>query len=171
MSTEEGSSPLTCTRCALTHELGESFCRNCGMPLVYAGGREQEPITDAHERARKVRPQFARGELMRVTGGRNLSEAELIQNILLDQGIPSILQRTRGFDVPDFLAAGPRDVMVPESGYQEARKLLSDADLLTVEPEPGSMPGIGSPARLAAWLGAAIVLAFMLVWVLYWASA
>jgi hypothetical protein len=140
------------------------------MPLVYAGDREQEPITDAHERARKVRPQMARGELRRVTGGRNLSEAELIQGILLDQGIPSILRRTRGFDVPDFLAAGPRDVLVPESGYEEARRLLSDADLLTVEAPPGSMPGIGSPGRLAAWLGAAILFGFALVMVLYWAT-
>jgi hypothetical protein len=140
------------------------------MPLVYAGEREQAPITDAHERARKVRPQMARGELRRVTGGRNLSEAELIQGILLDQGIPSILRRTRGFDVPDFLAAGPRDVLVPESGYEEARTLLSDADLLTVEAPPGSMPGIGSPARLAAWLGAAILFGFALVMVLYWAT-
>ena len=110
------------------------------MPLVYAGTREEEPITDAHEKARKVRPQLARGELRRVTGGRNLSEAELIQGILLDQGIPSILRRTRGFDVPDFLAAGPRDVLVPESGYQAARELLRDADLLTMEAEPGSLP-------------------------------
>ena len=33
------------------------------MPLVYAGTREEEPITDAHERARKVRPQYAHGDL------------------------------------------------------------------------------------------------------------
>jgi hypothetical protein len=137
------------------------------MPLVYAGTREEEPITDAHEKARKVRPQLARGELVRVTGGRNLADSELIQGILLDQGIPSILRRTRGFDVPDFLAAGPRDVLVPESGYEAARELLRDADLLTVEPEPGSLPGIGSPARLAAWLGAAVIAAAALVWVLY----
>jgi Putative prokaryotic signal transducing protein len=164
---EEEKGPLTCPRCALAHPISERFCRQCGMPLVYAGRREEEPVTDAHERARKVRPQFARGELVRVTGGRNLSEAELIQGILLDQGIPSVLRRTRGFDVPDFLAAGPRDVLVPESGYEEARDLLRDADLLTVEPEPGSLPGIGSPARLAAWLGAALIAAFALVWVLY----
>ncbi len=167
MNDSEQAGPLTCPRCALAHSLDERFCRDCGMPLVYAGTREEEPITDAHERARKVRPQLARGELVRVTGGRNLSEAELIQGILLDQGIPSILRRTRGFDVPDFLAAGPRDVLVPESGYEAARDLLSDADLLTVEPEPGSLPGIGSPARLAAWLLAAVIAAFALIWVLY----
>jgi len=167
VSDEEQAGPLTCPRCALAHSLDERFCRNCGMPLVYSGTREEEPITDAHERARKVRPQLARGDLVRITGGRNLAEAELIQGMLLDQGIPSILRRTRGFDVPDFLAAGPRDVMVPESGYEAARELLRDADLLTVEPEPGSLPGIGSPARLAAWLVVALIAAFALIWVLY----
>ena len=167
MNEGEGAGPLTCPRCALAHGLDERFCRNCGMPLVYAGTREEEPITDAHEKARKVRPQLARGELVRVTGGRNISEAELIQGILLDQGIPSILRRTRGFDVPDFLAAGPRDVMVPESGYEKARELLRDADLLTVEADPDSLPGVGSPARLAAWLLAAVIVAFALIWVLY----
>ena len=159
--------PLTCPRCALSHEADERFCRECGMPLVYAGTREQQPITDAHERARKVRPQYARGELVRVTGGRNLSDSELIQGILLDQGIPSILRRTRGFDVPDFLAAGPRDVLVPESGYEQARELLSDADLLTAEAQPGSLPGIGSPARLALGIAIAFVFAVALVWILY----
>jgi hypothetical protein len=161
----EQSGPLTCPRCALEHGADQRFCRECGMPLVYKGAREQQPVTEAHEIARKVRPQFARGGLHRVTGGRNQSDAELIQGILLDQGIPSILRRTRGFDVPDFLAAGPRDVMVPESGYGQARRLLSDADLLTVEAPPGSMPGIGSPARLAIGLAIGFMLALGIVWV------
>jgi Putative prokaryotic signal transducing protein len=155
---------LTCPRCALEHDdLDERFCRDCGMPLVYTGEREQGPITDAHEKARKVRPQFARGELVKVTGGRNQADAEFVQNILLEHGIPSILRRTRGFDVPDMLAAGPRDVMVPEAGYEEARKLLSQAEMLMPEPEPGSLPGIGSPARLALWILGAVAVAFVIV--------
>jgi pimeloyl-ACP methyl ester carboxylesterase len=137
------------------------------MPLVYAGTREQAPITDAHERARKVRPQYARGDLIRVTGGRHLAEAELIQGILLEQGIPSVLRRARGFDVPDFLAAGPRDVLVPESGYEAARELLHGADLLTNEGDPSSLPGIGSPLRLAVGILVAVALAALLVFVLY----
>jgi pimeloyl-ACP methyl ester carboxylesterase len=147
--------------------MSERFCRNCGMPLVYAGSREEEPVTDAHERARKVRPQYARGELIRVTGARSLADGEMIQGILLDQGIPSLLRRARGFDVPDFLAAGPRDVLVPESGYEAARELLRGADLLTVESEPGSMPGIGSPLRLAVGVLVAVGLAALLVYLLY----
>jgi hypothetical protein len=163
--------PLTCPRCATRHPLDERFCPECGMPLVYAGGGEQEPITDAHGRARKVRPQYTGGDLVRVAGGRNQAEAELIQNILLEEGIPSILRRTRGFDVPDFLAAGPRDVLVPESGADTARALLVQAELVTNgQPEPGGIPGIGSPARLLTWVLVAVAVAAVVVWLLYLAT-
>jgi hypothetical protein len=141
------------------------------MPLVYAGLGDQEPITDAQAHARKIRPQYARGELVRVAGGRNQPEAELIQGILLEEGIPSIVRRSRGFDVPDFLAAGPRDVMVPESGFEAAHGLLADTDLASQQPQPGQLPGIGSPARLAAGILAALALATLLVWLLYQLSS
>ncbi len=137
------------------------------MPLVYAGTREEEPITDAHERARKVRPQYARGDLVRVTGARNMADGEMIQAILLDHGIPSMLRRARGFDVPDFLAAGPRDVLVPESGYETAREVLAGSDLLTAEAPPDSLPGIGSPARLALGLVASVGVAAFIVYLFY----
>ena len=163
--------PLTCPRCALAHSPDERFCRNCGMPLVYGGQREQEPITDAHERARKVRPQYARGELIRVTGARSLADGEMIQGILLEEGIPSLLRRTRGFDVPDFLAAGPRDVLVPESGYEVARELLRGADLLATEAGVPSLPGIGSPLRLAVGVLIAVALAGLIVFLLYLATS
>jgi hypothetical protein len=169
--TSSSASPLTCPRCALAHPISERFCRNCGMPLVYAGSREQEPITDAHERARKVRPQYARGELVRVTGARNSADGEMIQGILLDQGIPSMLRRARGFDVPDFLAGGPRDVLVPEAGYEAARELLRGAKLLSAESPPGSLPGIGSPLRLAVGVLAAVALAALVVYLLYLATS
>ena len=137
------------------------------MPLVYAGTREEEPVTDAHERARKVRPQYARGDLIRVTGARNMADGEMIQAILLDHGVPSMLRRVRGFDVPDFLAAGPRDVMVPESGYETAREVLAGSDMLSAEAAPDSMPGVGSPARLALGLTAAVGVAAVIVYLFY----
>ena len=40
--------------------------RDCEMPLVYVGRGEQEPITEAHERARKVKPQYTGGEPVKV---------------------------------------------------------------------------------------------------------
>ena len=37
---------------------------------------------------------------MRVAGGRNQAEAELIQGLLLEEGVPSILRRTAGSTCP-----------------------------------------------------------------------
>jgi len=166
MSESEGN-PLACPRCAIPHSMDERFCSNCGMPLVYAGTREEEPITEAHERARKVRPQYAHGDLRRVTGARSLADGEMIQSILLDNGIPSMLRRTRGFDVPDFLAGGPRDVLVPESGYESARALLAGSALLTAEEPPERLPGVGSPARLALGVIAAVGVGAVVVYLFY----
>jgi hypothetical protein len=101
------------------------------MPLVIAGGQvEEHPVSEARERARKIEPEYARGELVRVAGGRNQAEAQLIQNLLLEEGIPSLLRRSVGSDVPEMLAAGDRDVLVPESGAQAARDVLLAAELL-----------------------------------------
>jgi hypothetical protein len=163
--------PLACPRCATKHSLEERFCPECGMPLTYAGRGEQKPITDAHERARKIKPQFTEGELVRVAGGRNQAEAELIQGMLLEEGIPSILRRTRGFDVPDFLAAGPRDVMVPAAAYEPAREMLLETEMVSNGSAPDEMPGIGSPGRLLIWVLVAVAVAVALVWLLYQAAA
>jgi hypothetical protein len=101
------------------------------MPLVLAAaGVEVPPPNEAAERARKIKPEYARGPLVRVAGGRNQAEAELIQNLLLEEGIPSMFRRSAGFDVPDMLAAGDRDVLVPESGAEAARDLLMAAELM-----------------------------------------
>lgn len=62
--------------------------------------------------------------LVKVAYARNLAEAELIQGLLRQEDIPSMVQRNGGFDVPDFLAAGPRDVLVPEADAERARELL-----------------------------------------------
>jgi hypothetical protein len=78
-----------------------------------------------------------------------------------------MLRRARGFDVPDFLAGGPRDVMVPESGYEAARELLAGSDMLTAETPSDSLPGIGSPARLALGLIAAVGVGALIVYLFY----
>jgi hypothetical protein len=127
------------------------------MPLVIAGVEgESIPGGEARERARKIKPEFARGDLVRVAGGRNLAEAELIQNLLLEEGIPSMFKRSIAFDVPDFLAAGERDVLVPESGAQAARDFLIEADLMpSAAIEPMRPP---NPAKLlAGFLGGAVI--------------
>jgi uncharacterized protein YbaR (Trm112 family) len=154
------SEPLVCPTCARTFPLEERFCPDCRMPLVYAGSTGTDhPITDVGERARKIKPQYSEGELVRVAGARNQAEAEFIQGMLLEEGIPSVQRRTRGFDVPDFLAAGPRDVLVPASGALPAREVLLEAELVPTETAPTVRPG-----RLALALLALVVLIAIVAW-------
>jgi hypothetical protein len=134
------------------------------MPLVYVGRGEEAPITEAHERARKVKPQYTGGEQVRVATARNLAEAELIQGILLEEGIPSAQRRTRGFDVPDFLAAGPRDILVPAAGAEAARGLVTD--VAAGDGEPADAPA-QRPLTLLAGLLVALAGAALLVWLLF----
>ena len=89
----------------------------------------------------------------------------MIQALLLDQGVPSVVRRSAGFDVPDFLAAGPRDVLVPESGAEIARETLSGAGLgagvaTSQRPDPRQvalvLAGIFSGGAVLALIGWAI---------------
>jgi hypothetical protein len=133
------------------------------MPLVQPGSEPlEEPLSEAHGRARKIEPRYTEGRLVRVAGGRNQAEAELIQGLLLEEGIPSMLRRTAGFDVPDFLAAGPRDVLVPEAGSEAARELLHQADLA---PASAAVPG-PSLVKLVAVIGLGGAGVALLAWIL-----
>jgi hypothetical protein len=168
----EGPAPdqLACPSCARSYPLSERFCAECGMPLVHVSRHEEEAATDSHERARKVKPQYIGGELVKVGWASNQPEAELIQGILLEEGIPSVLRRTRGFDVPHFMAGGPRDVLVSQSAYAPARELLATADVARGNGgDPGaSLAGARIPAaRLAGWIIAAAGGATAIVYALY----
>lgn len=116
--------PLACPRCERRYAASERFCEVCAMPLVQAGGGETVR-SELQRRARKIRPEYARGPLVKVGRAANQPEAELIATLLLEEGIPSMQRRSGGFDVPDFMAAGPRDILVPESGAEAAREALT----------------------------------------------
>jgi len=64
------------------------------------------------------------GKLIKVAFATNQAEAEMIQGLLTEHGIPSMLKREPGFDVPDFLAAGPRQILVAEELVEPAREVL-----------------------------------------------
>jgi hypothetical protein len=64
------------------------------------------------------------GDLVKVAYAPNQMEAEMIQGLLSDHGIQSMLKRGPGFDVPEFLASGPRQVFVLESAAERAREVL-----------------------------------------------
>ena len=62
------------------------------------------------------------GRPVKVAYALNQMEAEMIQGLLGEHGIPSMVQRT--VDNPEFLASGPRQILVPEAAAEEAREVL-----------------------------------------------
>lgn len=117
------------------------------------------------------------GKLIKVAFARNQVEAEMLQGLLAEAGIPSVLKRSFGFDNPDFLASGPRDVMVNEGAAQRAREVLAETMIESEDDERAELEeqrrlargetGVVSPAKLAFWIGVAAIGAFLLVWLLY----
>jgi hypothetical protein len=151
VSRKSPSRSLSCPRCGAEHPLEERFCSRCGFPLVYSG----------YER---IDPEYTRGDLVRVAGGRNQAEAELIQNLLLEEGIPSMVRRSAGFDVPDYLAGGPRDVLVAASAVEAARQMLLEADLAPRQSAPDEARSPLRTIAIALCVVAAAALFVYLAW-------
>lgn len=117
------------------------------------------------------------GDLVKVAFARNQAEAEMLQGLLSEAGIPSVLKRSFGFDNPDFLSSGPRDVMVNAGQAQQAKNLLAETmvedegdEVAELEQErrlARGETGGPSPARLAFWIVAIGLTSFVLLWVLY----
>jgi hypothetical protein len=158
---------LVCPQCGSRFAGELRFCPTCRLPLVLEPTAEEarKPTSreaERHERARKVKPQLSEGELVKVAWARNQSEAEFIQGLLLEEGVPSMLRRSAGFDVPDFLAAGPRDVMVPISGVDAAREILLQAEVIDADDERGQV----APRRLLVGLLLALALGALVIWLI-----
>jgi hypothetical protein len=152
---------IYCPACGSAYPDAERFCPDCKLPLVHGEG-VIEAVGERHERARKIKPQFTEGRLVRVVGARNQAEAEFIQGLLLEEGVPSMQRRSAGFDVPDFLAAGPRDILVTEAALLTAREVLLQGELISDEPPAR----VVAPGRLLVGLLIALVLGALIVWLL-----
>ena len=159
MTVGPGAPALRCPACGAQRPGTERFCPVCHLPLVI-DGEVSGAVDERHERARKIKPQLAEGPLVRVAGARNQAEGEMLQGLLLEAGVPSLLRRSAGFDVPDFLAAGPRDVLVPQSGAVTAREVLLETEVVAAAPPPAGV----APARLLAGLLIALALGAVIVW-------
>lgn len=155
------SAALLCPTCGSLHPAAERFCPSCRMPLVHPPTTRAE-VGERHQRARKVSPQLAAGEPVAVARAHNQAEAELIAGLLLEEGVPSLIRRTAGADVPDFMAAGPRDVLVPQAAQDAARELLQSAGLASGGEEPQQV----AAGRLLAGLLIALAFGALVIWVL-----
>jgi hypothetical protein len=102
------------------------------------------------ERTRNTRD----SDLVKVAYAHDQTEAEFLQGLLRDADVGSVVRRAPAFDVPEFLAAGPRDVLVAASDVPVARDVLRQD-----EPGPPSQSGADRPSRVLAGLliGVALV--------------
>jgi hypothetical protein len=117
------------------------------------------------------------GKLVKVGFARNGAEAEMLQALLLESDIPSILKRSGGFDAPEFLAAGPRDIWVNQGHAEEARRILAETLTESEAEERTELEGEArleerggepmTPGRLALWVGAGFVAAVIIIWIVY----
>lgn len=104
----------------------------------------------------------------------------MLQGLLSEAGIPSVLKRTIGFDTPEFLASGPHDVLVNRDDVTRAREVLADTMLedegneaVELEEErrlARGETGIVSPGRLAFWILVVAGGGCLLAWLLYQAG-
>ena len=117
------------------------------------------------------------GKLIKVGFARNQAEAEMLQALLLQSDIPSVLKRSGGFDAPEFLAAGPRDIWVNRGHAEEARRILAETLTESESEEREELEGEAhlrqtggdpiTPQRLALYVAGALVVAIVIVWIVY----
>jgi hypothetical protein len=103
----------------------------------------------------------ADSDLVKVAYASDEAEAELLQGLLRLADVRSVVRRAPGFDVPDFLATRPRDVLVAASDVPVARDVLREVD--PGEPAPPSRSGADRPSRVLAGVLVAAALVALVV--------
>jgi hypothetical protein len=103
-------------------------------------------------------------DLVKVAYAHDQIEAEFLQGLLRDADVGSIVRRAPGFDVPEFLAAGPREVLVVASDVPVAQDVLRQDDPgQPGEPGAPSRSGGDRPSRVLAGLLIAVALVALVV--------
>ena len=95
-------------------------------------------------------------DLVKVAYAHDQAEAEFLQGLLHDADVGSVVRRAPGFDVPEFLAGGPRHVLVAASDVPIARDVLRQGE--PDETAPPTRSSADRPRGLAGLLiGVALV--------------
>ena len=100
-------------------------------------------------------------DLVKVAYAHDQTEAEFLQGLLYDADVGSVVRRAPGFDVPEFLAAGPREVLVAPSDVPIARDVLRQGD--PDESAPATRSGADRPSRILAGLLIGVALVALVV--------
>jgi len=116
------------------------------------------------------------GRLVKVAFARTLPEAELIQGLLREADIPSVLRDVLPVPSGSYMP-GPVDIMVAEAMAKQARQVLAETFVESEDQERVELEeerrlargetGVTSPGKLAFWVGVAVLGGFLLVWLLY----
>ena len=123
---------LLCPSCGSARPPSERFCEACGMPLVQPAGSERERelerepeghLSERQRKIRKINPQFTEGELVKVASAKGAAQAEFLAGLLLEEGIPSMIEPAAGGPYAPIM--GMRAVLVPESAADAARDALA----------------------------------------------
>lgn len=117
--------------------------------------------------------------LVKVAFARTEPEAELIQGLLAEADIPSVLHRILPV-AGVYYMPGPVNVMVAAEAAPRARQVLAetfveseDQERLELEEErrlARGETGVVSPGKLAFWIAAIVIASFILLWLLYQAT-
>ena len=76
-------------------------------------------------------------EPVEVAFASNQTEADMIQGILKDEGIPSLTRKPNGSFLTDLFAMGPRNIVVPASAEEKAKQILADYENIPEDDLPG----------------------------------
>jgi hypothetical protein len=99
-------------------------------------------------------------DLVKVAYAHDEMEAEFLQGLLRQADVGSVVRRAPRFDVPEFLAAGPRHVLVAASDVPLAQDVLGGVD---PGPEPPSRSFADRRSRVLAGLLIPVALVALVV--------
>jgi Putative prokaryotic signal transducing protein len=114
----------------------------------------EPPTTEEHD------PPLTEHDFVKIASAHDQAQAEFVQGLLHEEGVPSWLRRSPGSDVPGFLVAGQRDVLVQASSVEVARDVLRETER---EPLLRVSAATRRPPRVRAWLLIAAAFAALVV--------
>ena len=144
--------PLVCPSCgrALSARASASArtarCRWCSTP-----GGEPPASSERQRRARKIKPQYAEGALVKVARAAEPARGRVHRGAAARGGHPEHAAPLGGVDVPDFLAAGRATSSCPSRAREAAREALAGTAARARARRPGDRPRRGRAGRRLRW--------------------